>query len=131
VTLLMCLVGTISMAVVAVPGLALTGGAAAAHVIDTPATAWWFLGEIVVGSTLIAQTAYASAVRHMGVAGATIGAEYTALFVGVAWSLAVHEAWTPLTVAAGAVFCAALTVTFVPLPRALRRRAGESGAAAA
>jgi len=114
--LLMCLVGAISMASVAIPGLALTGPAAAMHVLDAPATVWWFFGEIVVGSTLVAQTTYAAAVRRMGVAAATIGAEYTALFVGVVWSLAAREPWTPLSVLAGLVFCAALAATFTPLP---------------
>lgn len=115
-TMLMCLVGTIAMAVLIVPGFALGYGAAAAHVADTPAIGWWFFGEVILGSTLLAQTAYAAAVRRMGVALATIGAEYTALAVGVACSLAVREAWSPLTAVAGLIFCAALAVTFAPIP---------------
>ncbi len=90
-TTLMCLVGTLAMAVLVVPGLALGYGGAAGHVADTPAIGWAFFGEVILGSTLIAQTAYAAAVRRMGVATATIGAEYTALAVGVAASLAARE----------------------------------------
>jgi hypothetical protein len=86
------------------------------HVTDSPAIAGWFFGEIVLGSTLVAQPAFAAAVRRMGVALATIGAEYTALAIGIAASLAAHEAWTPLTIVAGAVLCGALTVTFAPIP---------------
>jgi drug/metabolite transporter (DMT)-like permease len=112
----MALVGTVSMGVVLVPGIALGYGGAIAHVADTPAAGWWFFGEVVFGSTLIAQTSYAAAVRRMGVSMATIGAEYTALAVGIGCSLALRETWTPLTVIACAVFCAALAVTFVPIP---------------
>jgi drug/metabolite transporter (DMT)-like permease len=112
----MALVGSISMAVLLLPGLALGKGTAIAHVTDTPAVAWWFFGEFVLGSTLIAQTTYAAAVRRLGVSLATIGAEYTALAVGVAMSLALHEAWTPLTVAGGLVLCSALAATFAPIP---------------
>ncbi len=114
--MLICLVGTIAMAALLVPGLALGYGAAAGHVIDTPAIGWWFFGEVILGSTLLAQTAYAAAVRRMGIAVATIGAEYTALAVGVVASLLARESWSPLTALAGLVFCAALTVTFAPLP---------------
>lgn len=115
-TMLMCLVGTIAMGALIVPGFALGYGTAAAHVADTPGIGWWFFGEVVLGSTLFAQTAYAAAVRRMGVTAATIGAEYTALAVGVACSLAVREAWSPLTALAGLIFCAALAVTFAPIP---------------
>jgi drug/metabolite transporter (DMT)-like permease len=65
---------------------------------------------------VIGQTAYAAAVRRLGVALATIGSEYFALAVGVAASLALHERWNPLTVVAGAIFCCALTATFAPIP---------------
>jgi drug/metabolite transporter (DMT)-like permease len=112
----MALVGTISMAVLLLPGLALGRGGAIAHVADAPATAWWFFGEVVFGSTLIAQTTYAAAVRRLGVSVATIGAEYTALAVGVAMSLALHETWTLLTIAGGVILCSALAATFAPLP---------------
>ena len=54
--------------------------------------------------------------RRMGIALATIGAEYTALAIGIAASLAVHEPWTPLTVVAGALLCCALAATFAPIP---------------
>ena len=69
--------------------------------------------------------------RRLGVAIATIGAEYTALAVGVAMSLALHEAWTVLTVVGGLVLCCALAVTFVPIPVASRRGTRERGAVAA
>jgi drug/metabolite transporter (DMT)-like permease len=105
------------MAALLVPGLALGYGGAIGHVADTPPIWWWFFGEILLGSTLVAQPAYAAAVRRLGVALATIGAEYTALAVGIVASLAAREAWTPLTVAGGAILCCALAVTFVPSPR--------------
>jgi hypothetical protein len=56
-------------------------------------------------------------VRRLGVAVATIGTEYTALFVGIIASLAAREAWTPLTALAAIAFCCALAVTFVPVSR--------------
>jgi drug/metabolite transporter (DMT)-like permease len=121
----MALVGTISMAVLFVPGLALGLGGGIAHAADSSTVAWWFFGEIVLGSTVIAQTTYAAAVRRLGVSVATIGAEYSALAVGVAMSLAMHEPWSPLTVAGGAVLCCALAVTFVPLPGLRTREAGS------
>jgi drug/metabolite transporter (DMT)-like permease len=124
-TLLMCLVGTIAMVTLVVPGLAIGGLAAAVHVVDAPPVAWWFFGEIIVGSTLVAQTTYAAAVRWLGVGIATIGTEYTALVVGIVASLLAHEAWTPLTGLAAIAFCAALAVTFVPSRR--RRPARRGG----
>jgi drug/metabolite transporter (DMT)-like permease len=114
--LLMCVVGVISMGSLLAVGLAAGWGGGIAHVGDSARIAGWFFGEIVLGSTLIAQTAYAAAVRRMGVALATIGAEYTALTIGVITSFAFHEAWSALTVIAGLIFCCALTVTFAPLP---------------
>ena len=119
----MSLIGTISMAMLLVLGLALGQGGAIAHVADAPATAWWFFGEFVGGSMLIAQTAFAAAVRRLGVSIASIGAEYIALAVGIAASLALHEPWGPLTVLAGLVLCAALAVTFVPAGRSAATRA--------
>jgi drug/metabolite transporter (DMT)-like permease len=113
---LMSMVGAIGMAALLVPGLALGYGGAIAHAPDTPAIGWWFFGEVVFGSSLVAPTAYAAAVRRLGVAVATIGAEYLALAVGIAASLAAREAWTPLTVAAGLILCGALAVTFAPIP---------------
>lgn len=112
----MSLVGTISMASLLVPGIALGHGGAIAHATDAPAIGWWFFGEVVFGSTLIAQTTYAAAVRRLGVSIATIGAEYTALAVGVAMSLALHESWTILTLIGGLILCCALAATFVPIP---------------
>jgi drug/metabolite transporter (DMT)-like permease len=114
----MSVVGAVAMAAVTaacafVPG-ALRG---APHVADTPAAAGWFFGEIVFGSTIVAQIAYAGAVRRFGVSIATIGAEYTALCVGVAYSLYVQEAWSWLTVVAGALLVTALAVTFAPRER--------------
>lgn len=114
--MLIALVGVISMGTVLVAGLALGYGGAVRHVADTPPIAGWFFGEIVLGSMVIAQPAYVAAVRRLGIALATIGAEYTALAVGVAASLAAHEPWTPLTVLAGLILCCALAVTFAPLP---------------
>jgi drug/metabolite transporter (DMT)-like permease len=113
---LMALVGVVSMASILVPGLLLAKGGAIAHAFDSPHVGGWFFGEIVLGSTLVAPTAYTAAVRRLGVATATIGSEYTALAVGIAASLAAREAWTAVTVVAGAILCAALAVTFVPLP---------------
>lgn len=109
-------VGTISMGSLLVFGLAMGWGGGIAHVADTLSTGGWFFGEIVLGSTLIGQAAYAVAVRRMGVAVATIGAEYGALAVGVIASLWLHERWTVLTVLAGLIFCSALAATFVPIP---------------
>ncbi|HEX3464072.1 MAG TPA: DMT family transporter [Candidatus Elarobacter sp.] len=119
----MALVGTMSMAFLLLPGAALGYGTAIAHAADSPPVAWWFFGEVVLGSTVIAQTTYAAAVRRLGVSVATIGAEYTALAVGVAMSLAMHEAWTPLTVVGGLVLCCALAATFVPVPWLAAREA--------
>jgi drug/metabolite transporter (DMT)-like permease len=113
---LICTIGVVSMATLLAAGIALGWTRGIDHVTDSPPIAGWFFGEIVLGSTLIAQPAFAAAVRRMGVALATIGAEYTALAVGIVASLAAHEPWTPLTVIAGAVLCAALTVTFAPIP---------------
>jgi drug/metabolite transporter (DMT)-like permease len=112
----MTLIGSISMAVLLVPGIGLGYGGAIAHATDAPQIGWWFFGEIVLGSTVIAQTTFAAAVRRLGVSVATIGVEYTALAVGVVMSLLMHEAWTVLTVVGGLVLCLALAVTFVPLP---------------
>jgi drug/metabolite transporter (DMT)-like permease len=113
---LMALVGTIAMAALLLPGIALGYGGAIGHVADSSPVGGWFFGEVLLGSTLIAQPAYAAAVRRLGVALATIGGEYTALAVGVAASLAAHEAWTPLTVLGGVILCCALAVTFAPVP---------------
>ena len=124
----MALIGTISMAALLLPGLGLGFGGAIAHALDTPQTGWWFFGEIVFGSTVIAQTTFAAAVRRLGVSVATIGVEYTALAVGVVMSLLFHEAWTPLTVAGGLVLCLALAATFVPIP--WLAAGGPSGAGA-
>jgi drug/metabolite transporter (DMT)-like permease len=114
--LTMCLVGAVALPALFVPGLALGYGGAVAHVADTPVLGGWFFGEIVIGAMVIGQTAYAAAVRRLGVAVATIGSEYFALAVGVVASLAIHERWNPLTVVAGAIFCCALAATFAPIP---------------
>ena len=121
--MLMCLVGTIAMAALLLPGIALGFGGAIAHVADSPSIGWWFFGEVLLGSTLIAQPAYAAAVR--------VGARSRhrrrihPLGVGVVASLAAHEAWTPLTVAGGA-FVLRARGGFVPMPRFLAT-AGRSG----
>jgi drug/metabolite transporter (DMT)-like permease len=112
----MTLIGTISMTALLLPGVALGYGGAIAHAAASPATGWWFFGEIVLGSTVIAQTTFAAAVRRLGVSVATIGVEYTALAVGVAMSLLLRETWTALTIVGGLVLCCALAVTFVPVP---------------
>src|SRR6202043_1269078 len=113
---LICAIGVVSMGTLLVAGIALGCPRGIDHVNESPGVAGWFFGEIVLGSTLVAQPAFAAAVRRLGVALATIGSEYTALAIGIAASLAAHEAWTPLTIVAGAVLCAALTVTFAPIP---------------
>ena len=109
-------VGAISMGSLLVFSLVMGWGGGIVHVADAPSTAGWFFGEVVLGSTLIGQAAYAIAVRRMGVAVATIGAEYGALAVGITASLWAHERWTVLTVLAGLIFCSALAATFVPVP---------------
>ena len=114
----MSVVGVISMAAVAIASLAIPGALRGAiHVADTPTTAWWFFGEVVLGSGVIAQIAYAGAVRRFGVSLATIGAEYTALVTGVAYSLFAREPWSWLTVVAGGLLILALGVTFAPRER--------------
>ena len=94
------------------------------HVLDSPGAAGWFFGEILIGSTFVGQTLYAIAVRRFGVSIATIGAEYTALTVGIVTSVLWHEAWSVLTIVAGATLIGALAVTFARLPQ---RRAAEAG----
>ena len=118
---LMALVGVVSMASILVPGLLLGQGGAIAHAFDSPHVAGWSPARSCSGPTLVAPTAYTAAVRRLGVATATIGAEYTALAVGITASLVAHEPWTAVTVVAGLILCAALAVTFVPLPSAGRR----------
>lgn len=114
----MSVVGVVSMASVTLVSAAIPGALRGpAHVFDTPTTAGWFFGEIVFGSTIVAQIAYAGAVRRFGVAIATIGAEYTALVTGVTYSLFAREPWSWLTVVAGALLMLALAVTFAPRER--------------
>jgi drug/metabolite transporter (DMT)-like permease len=116
-TFTMSAVGAVAMAsVLVVAAFQPDSLRAAGHVIDTPSSAWWFFGEIVAGSTLIAQTSYARAVRRLGVSIATIGAEYTALAVGITASIVAREPWSIVTALAGLILCGALAVTFVPLP---------------
>jgi drug/metabolite transporter (DMT)-like permease len=113
----MSAVGVVSMAAVVLAGLAIPGAfRGVPHVLDSPSSAAWFFGEVLLGSTFIGQTAYAFAVQRFGVAIATIGAEYTALTVGITASVVWHEAWSPLTVVAGLILIGALGVTFVRLP---------------
>jgi drug/metabolite transporter (DMT)-like permease len=128
----MSAVGVVAMASVLLAGLVLPGSyRGVAHVLDGPGAAWWFFGEIVIGSTFVGQTLYAAAVRRFGVSIATIGAEYTALAVGIATSVLWHEPWSALTVVAGLVLMGALATTFVPLPglkaAALGADGGEAG----
>lgn len=118
----MSVVGVVAMAAVVLVAAAVPGALRAVpHVADTPTAAAWFFGEIIFGSTIVAQISYVGAVRRFGVAIATIGAEYTAMAVGVVYSLFLHEAWSWLTVVAGLLLCAALGVTFVPASLKLRR----------
>ncbi|BDE08206.1 hypothetical protein WPS_34820 [Vulcanimicrobium alpinum] len=123
--LLMSMMGVVAMGSLLIAGALAGAGGAIAHVADSAPVAWWFFGEVVLGSMIVGQTAFAAAIRRMGVATATIGAEYTALAVGVIASLGAHERWTPLTVVAGAIFCCALAATFAPIPwlTATERRA--------
>jgi drug/metabolite transporter (DMT)-like permease len=112
-TLTMCGVGVVAMLAVIVAGLAVPGAfRGVPHVFDAPATAVWFFAEILLGSTFIGQIGYAIAVKRFGVSIATIGAEYTALMVGITTSILWRESWSPLTVLAGALLAGALGVTF-------------------
>ena len=116
-TFTMSAVGIVSMGAVMLAGLWVPGAfRAVPHVLDSGSSAAWFFGEVLIGSTFVGQTAYAAAVRRFGVSIATIGAEYTALTVGITASIAWHEAWSPLTVLAGVVLIGALATTFVGLP---------------
>ena len=119
---LIAVVGAVSMGATLAFAFALGWGRAIMHVADTMRLAGWFFGEVVLGSTLLAQAAYALAVRRMGVALATIGAEYGALAIGIVASLTLHESWTALTVIAGLLFACALAVSFAPLPWLGRER---------
>jgi drug/metabolite transporter (DMT)-like permease len=113
----MSAVGVVSMAAVMLLGLFIPGAfRGVPHVLDSFSAAAWFFGEVLIGSTFVGQTAYAIAVRRFGVSIATIGAEYTALTVGITASIVWHEAWSPLTVLAGLILIAALATTFVRLP---------------
>jgi drug/metabolite transporter (DMT)-like permease len=117
-TFTMSAVGVVAMASVVIVGAFMPAALAASiHVVNAPVSIGWFFGEIVIGSTLIAQTAYARSVRRLGVAVATIGAEYTALAVGITASILAHEAWSVVTVVAGALLVAALATTFAPVRR--------------
>jgi drug/metabolite transporter (DMT)-like permease len=116
-TFTMSAVGVVAMAAVLLAAAVLPGAyRGIPHVLDSPGAAGWFFGEVLIGSTFVGQTLYAIAVRRFGVSVATIGAEYTALTVGVATSVLWREAWSPLTIVAGLTLIAALAVTFVPVP---------------
>jgi len=120
-TLIMSLVGVVSTVALMLVDITSGGVRALVHVFDSLAIAVWFFGIVVVWATIVSQVAYTVAIRRMGIANATIGAEYTTLAVGIVASLAMHEPWTPLTAAAGVCFAAALAVTFVANPFARRR----------
>ena len=116
-TFTMSAVGVVSMAAVMFLGFAMPGAfRGVPHVLDSPSSAAWFFGEVLIGSTFVGQTAYAIAVRRFGVAIATIGAEYTALTVGITASIVWREPWSPLTIVAGVILIGALAATFVRLP---------------
>lgn len=126
-TFTMSAVGAVALAALVLAALAVPGAfRGVPHVLDTPSTGAWFFGEILIGSTFVGQTFYAIAVRRFGVAVATIGAEYTALAVGIATSVLFHEAWSVLTVVAGLILMGALAVTFVPLPGQSMRYAARA-----
>jgi drug/metabolite transporter (DMT)-like permease len=115
--LTMSAAGVVAMLAVICTGLAFPGAfRGVPRVLDTPSSALWFFGEILIGSTFVGQIGYAIAVRRFGVSIATIGAEYTALTVGISASVIWHEPWTVLTVVAGLILIGALAVTFVRLP---------------
>jgi drug/metabolite transporter (DMT)-like permease len=123
----MSAVGVVALAAVILAALAIPGAfRGVPHVLGAPSTAGWFFGEILIGSTFVGQTFYAIAVRRFGVAVATIGAEYTALAVGITTSVLFHEAWSVLTVVAGLILMGALAVTFVPLPGQSMRYAARA-----
>jgi drug/metabolite transporter (DMT)-like permease len=123
----MSAVGVVALAAVMLAALALPGSfRGVGHVLDRPSTAAWFFGEILIGSTFVGQTLYAIAVRRFGVSVATIGAEYTALAVGIAISVLWHEPWSVLTIVAGLILMGALAVTFVPLPGQSMRYAARA-----
>jgi drug/metabolite transporter (DMT)-like permease len=126
-SLTMSAVGVVALAAVVLAGFAIPGSfRGVPHVLDAPPAAAWFFGEILIGSTFVGQTFYAIAVRRFGVAVATIGAEYTALAVGIATSVLFHEAWSVLTAVAGLILMGALAVTFVPLPGQSMRYAARA-----
>jgi drug/metabolite transporter (DMT)-like permease len=126
-TFTMSAVGAVALAALVLAGLAIPGAfRGVAHVTDAPSSAAWFFGEILIGSTFVGQTFYAIAVRRFGVAVATIGAEYTALAVGIATSILFREAWSVLTAVAGLILMGALAVTFVPLPGQSMRYAARA-----
>ena len=117
--LTMSAIGVVSMLAVILAGLCVPGAfRGVPHVADTPPSASWFFGAILIGSTFVGQTGYAIAVKRFGVSIATIGAEYVALTVGITMSVVWHEPWSVLTIVAGLVLIAALGVTFVGRPPA-------------
>jgi drug/metabolite transporter (DMT)-like permease len=117
-TFTMSAVGVVALAALLLVAAALPGAyRGIPHVLDSPAAAGWFFGEVLIGSTFVGQTFYAIAVQRLGVSVATIGAEYTALTVGIVTSVLLHEAWSTLTIVAGATLIGALAVTFVRLPQ--------------
>lgn len=116
-TFVMSAVGVVAMGAVVLAACAAPQTLRAIpHVADSVPIGWWFFGEVIGLSTILAQTAYAASVRRLGITIATIGAEYTALAVGIASSLVLHEPWSWVTVVAGAILVAALGVTFVGRP---------------
>lgn len=124
-TLTMCGVGVVAMVAVIVAGCAFPGAfRGVPHVLDSPAIAGWFFGVILIGSTFVGQIGYAITVKRFGVSIATIGAEYTALTVGITASVVWHEPWTVLTIVAGLILVCALGVTFVGRPGRETRVAG-------
>jgi drug/metabolite transporter (DMT)-like permease len=70
----------------------------------------------VLASTFVGQIGYAITVKRFGVSIATIGAEYTALTVGIISSVLWHESWTVLTIVSALFLIGALGVTFAGRP---------------
>lgn len=109
------IVGTIGTALVTFVGVASGAGRAIAHVADSSSIGVLFFGGVVFLATFVAPPAFAQAVRRRGIAIATSGAEYTAIAVGIVFSVAIlHEVWQPLLALAGVLLLVSLALTFAP-----------------
>ena len=116
-TLTMCGVGVFGMLAVIAAGLAFPGAfRGVPHVFESAPVIVWFWGVVVLASTFVGQIGYAITVKRFGVSIATIGAEYTALTVGIISSVLWHESWTVLTIVSALFLIGALGVTFAGRP---------------